>query len=613
MRILTLILTQALVLAGTSHSACPHPDFTGDCTVDLADMHVLGQQWLASTISPADLNGDENVDGDDFSLFAAQWQGSGVPVLINEVLASNSSLVPDPQGEYDDWIELHNAGEEAVDIAGMYLTDDRDRPTKWKIPTDNPVLTTIPPDGYLLIWADGDTQDRPGLHAGFRLNAAGDYVALFTGDGTTLVDSLEFDEQTTDITYGRDPDSDNQWRFFGIPTPAAPNAGAFAGVVADTKFSHDRGFYDEPFRVTISTKTEDAIIYYTTDGSAPFDYGRGRPAGQQYDDPILITGTTCLRAFAYRVGWKPTDMDAQTYVFLDDVIRQPASPSGWPTNWGYTGSGDYEMDPEVVNDARYSDTIKDDLQAVPTLSLVTEPGTWFGNQGIYRRGELDERPASAELFFPDERKGFQINCAVMIVGGSSTSRWKMDKLSMRLKFQGQYGRPRLRFPVFGNEATDEFDTLVIDARMNNSWAYGGGVGVSRPGMGQRDLAQYTRDQFAADLHNAMGGYSPRGRHVHLYLNGLYWGLYWLHERPDEHFAAAYFGGSDEDYDVLKHNSGTVVNGSAAGYRDMLNAADSYDEIQQHLDVPDFIDYMLMNYYIGNTDWLIRTGMPLAVA
>ncbi|MHC4736243.1 MAG: CotH kinase family protein [Planctomycetota bacterium] len=172
-----------------------------------------------------------------------------------------------------------------------------------------------------------------------------------------------------------------------------------------------------------------------------------------------------------------------------------------------------------------------------------------------------------------------------------------------------WGPTELRYPVFGDKAVDTFDTLVVDARMNNSWAYGGGVGISRPGLGQRDVAQYTRDQFASDIQNAMGGYGGVGRHVHLYLNGLYWGLYWLHERPDEHFAAAYFGGDDDDYDVLKHNSSTVIHGTGADYSDMFNVANGglasnsqYLLIQDYLDVPGLIDYMLMNFYIGNTDW-----------
>ena len=81
--------------------------------------------------------------------------------------------------------------------------------------------------------------------------------------------------------------------------------------------------------------------------------------------------------------------------------------------------------------------------------------------------------------------------------------------------------------------------------MNLVWSYGG---TSSPEY-QREHAQYVRDQFAADIHNAMGRYSPHGIAVHLYLNGVYWGLHRLHERPDEHFAAEYFGGNDADFDV----------------------------------------------------------------
>jgi len=530
---------------------------------------------------------------------------AGAAVRINELMASNSGTIQDPHGDYDDWIELYNAGATAIDAGGLYLTDDPEAPTKWQIPKDDPALTTVPSKGYLLIWADNDPT-AGGLHANFKLDAGGEQLALFDNDGSTLLDQVAFDEQCVDISYGRDPNGVDQWRYFGASTPGSANVAAYLGLVADTKFSHDRGFYDAPFYVTIATQTEGASIHYTIDGSDPFDHHRGMPAGRTYTTPIFIGGTTPLRAIAFKSGWKPTDIDTQTYLFLDDVIRQPTAPSGWPTNWGHTGTGDYAMDPDVVEDPAYENTIKDDLQAVPTLSLVTHKNNWFGagGKGIYPQGELSERPVSTELIFADEQEGFQLDGAVMIVGGSSPSRWKMDKLSMRLKFQAAYGPTKLRYPVFGEAAPDEFDTLVVDARMNNSWAYGGGVPVSRPGANQRDLAQYTRDQFVSDLQNAMGGTAPRGRHVHLYLNGLYWGLYWLHERPDEHFAASYFGGDAEDYDVLKHQAGRVVNGSRTGYSEMIDlaAAGQYGQIQQHLDVPGLIDYLLANYYVGNTDW-----------
>jgi len=537
---------------------------------------------------------------------ASQGQELPTPLRINELMASNGKTISDPQGEYDDWVELYNAGQQAINVAGMYLTNDLGAPTKWQFPADQPAVTTVQPHGYLLLWADGDTGDW-GLHASFRLDAEGDTVAVYDSDGQTLIDVVQFRQQTPDVSWGRDPNDEGQWRALGLATPGGQNVNFYLGFVADVKFSCERGFCEQPFSVTLTTATEGAVIYYTTDGSSPFNDARAQPTGRLYTGPVPITTTTCLRVVAFKPRWKASRVGTQTYIFLDDVIRQPARPPGWPTAWGHTGSGDYEMDPRVVNDPRYSATIKDDLKSVATLSLVTDRNNWFGpnGQGIYLQGELVERPVSAELIFPDEREGFQIDCAVMIVGGTSPDRWKMDKLSMRLKFKGEYGPASLQFPMFGDEATDHFDTVVLDAGMNNMWAYGGDVSPTD----QRRRGQYTHDQFVCDIQNAMGGYAPHGRHVHLYLNGLYWGLYWVHERPDEHFASAYLGGSDEDYDVLKHNSGSVINGSGSNYNEMFSVANAglasdaqYATIQQYLDVPNFIDYMITNYYIGNTDW-----------
>ena len=94
----------------------------------------------------------------------------GLSLVINEVMASNTAALKDPQGQFDDWIEIHNSGTVAADLGGLYLTDDVNSPTRWQIPLANPSLTTIAPQGYLLIWVDGDSQD-PGLHAGFKLDS----------------------------------------------------------------------------------------------------------------------------------------------------------------------------------------------------------------------------------------------------------------------------------------------------------------------------------------------------------------------------------------------------------------------------------------------------------
>ena len=98
-----------------------------------------------------------------------------ISLVINEFMASNSSCLQDPQGQYDDWIEIYNYGLEAIDIAGMYLTDNLSVPTKWQVPVNNPAATTIAAGGFLLIWADNDTTDA-GLHTNFKLDADGEQI-----------------------------------------------------------------------------------------------------------------------------------------------------------------------------------------------------------------------------------------------------------------------------------------------------------------------------------------------------------------------------------------------------------------------------------------------------
>jgi len=272
------------------------------------------------------------------------------PLVINEFMASNTKTNRDPQGEYDDWIEIHNTGDNSINVGGMHLTDRLGNPTKWRIPTNVTTLTTIFAGGYLLIWADKDVGDNgstySGLHADFELAAGGDdKIGLFDSSGTIMFDSVDFPDQDADISYGRYPDGNDSWRFFGSPTPKAMNVGAYLGEVADTEFSHNRGFYDAPFSVTVGTETDGAQIYYTLDGTSPFDTATQSPRGIPYSDPIPVNTTRCLRAVAVKTGWKPTNVDAQTYIFLDDVIAQPANPPGFPTG------ADYAMNQSVVNRA----------------------------------------------------------------------------------------------------------------------------------------------------------------------------------------------------------------------------------------------------------------------
>ena len=400
---------------------------------------------------------------------------------------------------------------------------------------------------------------------------------------------------------------------------------SWSAQVKDTKFSVDRGFFTEPFVLNISSATPRAKIRYTTDGSHP-----SPDNGIDYTGPLILKRTTVIRAAAFKEGHDSTDVDTHTYIFLEDVIRQTGK--GMPVSWGPFGRfdtvpgdlrpgpyvGDYEMDQDVINDPRYANTIKEDMRSVPTLAVSLDPEDLFSTvpvqtdadnnviqtRGIYPIGKGFERAASAELILPDGSTGFQINCSLEVQGATSTDRWKTDKLSMRLKFKPPYGPPELDYPLFGDEATDNINTVILDATNQQSWTH--------PNPDQQLRAQYIRDQLVGDFQNAAGGIAPRGNYAHLYLNGLYWGMYWLHEFVDEEFVVAYRGGKKSHYDILRHRSSNVVAGDNKSYEDLLSATDidlsiekNYKAVLNLLDVDRFIDYIIINFYAGNADWAFQ--------
>jgi len=145
-------------------------------------------------------------------------------LVINEFLAFNTSCCPDIDSgieEFEDWIEIYNKGNVAVNIGGMYLSDNLANPFNHKIPSDNPSATTIQPGGYLLLWADNDQSQGP-LHLEFALNNAGEEIGLYYIDGRTI-DSYTFGVQSENSSWGRTTDGATTWKVFNVPTPGLSN------------------------------------------------------------------------------------------------------------------------------------------------------------------------------------------------------------------------------------------------------------------------------------------------------------------------------------------------------------------------------------------------------
>ena len=147
----------------------------------------------------------------------------GSPVVINELMADNDNTVPDPQGDYDDWLELHNLTDMALPLTGLYLSDKEDNPTKWVFPEN----TVIPANGYLIVWLDEDHDDEDateGVHANFKLSKGGETVMLVDTDarGNQVLDSITFEEQETDVAFGRWPNGTGDFQAI-VATPGAEN------------------------------------------------------------------------------------------------------------------------------------------------------------------------------------------------------------------------------------------------------------------------------------------------------------------------------------------------------------------------------------------------------
>jgi CotH protein/lamin tail-like protein/chitobiase/beta-hexosaminidase-like protein len=427
--------------------------------------------------------------------------------------------------------------------------------------------------------------------------------------------------------------------FMVTPTPNLENGAGYLGVIEDTVFSHDRGFYDSPFALTISTVESGTTIRYTTDGSRPT-----LTNGTTYTIPITIdpaalshadAGLVTVRAAAFKTGYYSTNVDTQSYVFLDQVLDQDGSGLPTSSSWGYAGA-DWEIDQTIVS-AVGAENLKEDLKSIPTMSLVMDWEELFGDgssgdgHGIYTQSEgwrdkSDERYASLEYFtdgLPATREEFQIDANVEIQGHSSAVRWRSDKLSFEVKFKQPYDTRLQSDTLFGNSAVDganaanSFDSLVLDAQYNYMFTVNNTTT-------QGPYATYVHDQVVADLSNLAGGQAPHGRWVNLYINGMYWGVYNAHEKPTDSFAEEYNGGDKDDYLVVKGFDGiNLTHGGTQdkyiqadggltaqiAYQALLNEVDDnmsslteYQQVADILDIDSFIDYIVVTYYAGNYDW-----------
>lgn len=483
-------------------------------------------------------------------------------IRINEIMAENLGNLRDEDGDVEDWIELHNAGANPVNLAGWVLSNDADSDEMWRFPS-----LVIPAGGLQVVFASG--KDRAGdtagrrPHTNFKLNENGGSVRLLGPElPRPLVDALGFPEQAPNFSYGRVRIGTNSVdRFFNTATPGFANGASLVeGKTEEVHFSVERGFFAAPFRLSLACKTPGAVIRYTTNGSPP-SVDNGFP----YSTPILINANRAVRAAAFAPGQLPSRIRTHTYLYNLAATRR----------------------------------------LLPVLSLVTATNHLYGSSGIMEynprntiyHGVAWERPVSVEWIRPGDNGGFQTDAGLRVAGGDyirtlynyrSTS-LPESKYSFRLYFRGEYGQGRLQYPLFPGTSVDSFDTVHLRAGMNDS---------SNPLL---------KDEFVRTLCGSMGLVACHGTFVHLFLNGVYKGIYNPAERVNEDFLQAYHGGTAL-WDVLGPNNEAIGgdnnawNALRVAVRRDLTVTANYVDVTSRMDLENFVDYLLPHIWSDNDDW-----------
>ncbi len=227
---------------------------------------------------------------------------------ISEFLADNQQGLKDNDGNRSGWIEIHDGGASPVNLAGWYLTDSPTNLTKWRFPG-----VVLLPGKFIVVFASGKdrTNDLAHLHANFRLNQQGGYLAL-VNSATNIVSEFSptYPKQSADVSFGSVRGEPAIRGPFARPTPGRPNTSSGPGFASEVIFSRASGTFIEPFTLTLSSTGAASTIRYTLDGTMPTS------TSLVYTVPFLITNSAHIRARAYGDGLLPGPPQSGAYLKL---------------------------------------------------------------------------------------------------------------------------------------------------------------------------------------------------------------------------------------------------------------------------------------------------------
>lgn len=481
-------------------------------------------------------------------------------VKINEYSASNSGGgILDNTGDNSDWIELHNSGASVVNLGGWNLSDKPANVSKYSIPAG----ISISPGSVLRIWCSGKgtPADAPGhIHTNFKLTQCnGDWIVL--SNGGILKDSVQMRRTQATHSMGRKPDGSVTWKIFTSPTPNATNSSTGYSAYAPTPVMNvPPGFYSGTKIVSLSvTPSNSLTIYYTTDGSEPTT-----GSTVYVSTPVSVATTTVIRAYAVSSDATilPSFMETNTY-FINETIDSHygvvSVSGGAPLNQLLGGT---QNNPKTHLEYFENQTFKTE-----GYGLANKHGndSWAYQQRGIDVETFDEygyNNAYKHQFFTDAN---------------------MNDISPRTQFQH----------------------VILKAAASDNYSSSNNAG--KPSCHMRD-AFVQSYQFKSGLE--LDG--RRNKHVIVFKNGAYWGLYELREAFEADYTEYYYNQPKDSIDNLAYwGSLQIRNGSDTGWvnlynfimaNSMTNVA-NYAYVDSKLSFKSLVDYMVYNSYVVNSDFI----------
>ena len=478
--------------------------------------------------------------------------GNASGLILNEAVAS--ARAQNANKSFPDWVELYNGGSAAIDLSGYGLSDDPAQPRKWQFPQG----ASIQPGGYVVVLLNG--QDKYNLSTGkyaanFKVSYTRGETLTLSDPSGKLIDRLPMIAQVSAVSYGRLPGQDGYYYMDTMTQGAANSNVGYTGRAGEIAFSQAGGWYDQPVTVSLSAP-QGVTIRYTLDASEPDE---NSPV---YQEPIQVSQTTIIRAKGYQEDKLPSLTYTASYLYGQ-------------------------------------------RHTLPVISLVTDPDYLYDEKiGIYSMGEKELKyPYRGANFFKEwERAGnveyFDVNGNTVLSQGAGValqgqySRMKEQK-AFKLTARNAYGENRFNAQLFPNRDYDSYRSFILRASGQDS--------------------EYTRmrDAVLTSLAENTSVMYQDALPVIVYVNGEYFGHYNLRERIHKYSIAQWEGWEDVDaIDIVKGND-TVKQGTNKDYAEFLTwlkkngckTQENLDKVAQMVDIDNYLEYVALEMYIGNTDLL----------